>query len=185
MSWDTYTKIFSILFALPLLSIPVITSRFFSLFFEIRYYFHDHWPIFILLGLVLTILGIKVGRLALAQNKIRGLAKGNYKLITTGIYSLMRHPLYSAWALVYIGLSFICDSLIAIILIPFVLIIFNIKSFLEEKLLLLPKFGDNYLLYKEEVENKLFPPPYNYVLIIIFILVGYIGGLNLELIVGI
>ena len=97
----------------------------------------------------------------------------------------MRHPLYSAWALVYIGLSFICDSLIAIILIPFVLIIFNIKSFLEEKLLLLPKFGDNYLLYKEEVENKLFPPPYNYVLIIIFILVGYIGGLNLELIVGI
>jgi len=183
-AWDNYTKVFLAIFALSLVSIPIITSRFLSLILGSKYYFHDQWPVFILLGIVLLILGIKVGKLAMDQNKVRGLAKGKHRLITGGIYGIMRHPMYTAWSLAFIGLTFICDSLISIILIPFIILLLGFEGYLEERLLLFPKFGDKYVEYEQQTPNRLFPSPYNTVLTIIGIFVVYIGVINFNIIFG-
>jgi len=181
-AWDNYSKVFLIFFGFPLYSIPIISSRFFGLIFGTPYYFHDQWPIFIVLGIVLVGMAIKIGNLALAQNKIRGLAKGNYQLLNGGIYGILRHPMYTAHILGFLGTSFIFDSFYAIILIPIIILTFGLGAYLEETKLLVPKFGEKYIIYKNNIPERLFPAPYNYFLFIIGLFVVYIGFLNLELI---
>jgi len=132
--------------------------------------------------MVLVGMAIKIGKLALEQNKIRGLAKGNYQLHTGGIYGILRHPMYTAQILGFIGVSFICDSLYAVLIIPIIIVCLGCEAYLEERLLLIPRFGDKYVMYKNNNPNRLFPQPYNYFLFIIGIFVVYIGFLNFELI---
>lgn len=181
-AWDNYSKVFLFLVIIPLYSIPILSSRIFTLIFGTPYYFHDQWPIFIILGIILVGMAIKIGSLALEQNKIRGLAKGNYQLLTGGIYGILRHPMYTAQLLGYVGVSFIFDSMYAIILIPIIIICFGIEAYVEETKLLIPKFGDNYIMYKNNNPSRLFPEPYNYFVYLIGIFVVYIGILNFELI---
>ncbi len=172
--WSIYTKIYLIAWIIPVLLIPLISS---SLLGALSY-FRELWIWFLLLGVVFVILGAKILRNATLINKIRGLEKGNYKLITEGIYKIMRHPMYSGWALIFIGLAFILDSYIALILIPFFVLFLAFETFLEEKYLLSPKFGKNYAKYKEETPSRFFPSPYNIFLILTAIFVLYIGFLN-------
>ncbi len=172
--WNIYTKIYLIAWITPVLLIPLISS---SLLGALSY-FHDLWIWFLLLGVVFAILGAKILRNATLINKIRGLEKGNYKLVTEGIYKVMRHPMYSGWALIFIGLAFIFDSFIALILIPFFVLFLGFETVLEEKYLLSPKFGKNYVKYKEETQSRFFPSPYNIFLILTAIFVLYVGFFN-------
>jgi len=181
-AWDNYTKVYLFLFAAPLIIIPVITSSFFEPFFGTVSYFKQWWPGFLLIGIILIIVSIKFGTLAMKQNKIRGLAKGKQKLITTGVYEIMRHPMYFAWVLFFIGLAFIFDSLIALIITPFFILFLGFEGFLEERFLLEPQFGNAYEKYKEKTPDRLFPPPYDALFIIIAILVVYLGLINFNII---
>lgn len=175
--WARYTKIFLGIYSSTLLSIPITSSSFLTAVS----YFKQYWIWFLLLGIVFVAFGIKLGRMAITENKNRGLEKGKYPLVTKGAYHIMRHPMYSAWALVFLGLSFICDSFLALLLAPLFMLVLGIESFLEEKFLLLPKFKEQYEKYKNETPNRLFPPPYNALLVIIAILIIYIGFINFFL----
>jgi len=101
------------------------------------------------------------------------------KLLKKGVYEMMRHPQYLSWILFYLGITFIFDSFIAIVISPILIILTDLLCFLEEKYIIIPKFGKNYEQYKKKNPYRLISPPYNYVFIIMGIIVAYIGLINI------
>jgi len=176
--WDIYTKIYLIIYSSSLIVIPIITSSFFEPFFGTKSYFEQLWIWFLILGIVLVIMALYFGNSAIKINKIRGLAKGKYRLITDGPYQIMRHPMYTSWAVCFLGLALIFDSFIALLITPFLILLLELEGFLEEKYLLIPQFGEKYENYKQKTPRRLFPTPFNVILILIAIFIVYVGILN-------
>jgi protein-S-isoprenylcysteine O-methyltransferase Ste14 len=131
------------------------------------------------LGVIFIILGIKLtssARKLLKDKKNKGL---ELKPLNQGIYRVMRFPQYTAQVLIFLGITLILDSFMGLILCPILFTILQLKSFLEEKYILSPKIGEELNEYKNKTPNRIFPNPYNYLLIIICILIVYIGILGL------
>ena len=79
----------------------------------------------------------------------------NQKVIDTGLYGIVRHPMYMATTLLYLSFPLVLGSLIAfIIFIPFPLVlakrIKNEEEVLEQGL-------EGYKEYKEKVKYKMIP----------------------------
>jgi len=171
----TRGKFFQYLFLVTLLIITFFTSNIFQSFFpENLSYFHNLWGYFALIGIIFIIGGSRIMHLA---TKLLHQEMG--KLITKGIYKTTRHPIYLALILISFGSAIILDSVAGILLIPLNTGVLEILSSLEEKYVLTVKFQSQFQKYKERVPSKLFPNPYNYLLIIISILTTYVGILNL------
>jgi len=107
-------------------------------------------------GTVLWILSAFLGWLPIYTfRKKGGVPKGEgfvktTKLVTTGIYSIVRHPQYLAGML--LGLSFILISqhwLVLILGIPFIIIFY--VAVLDEDKSCIKKFGDDYKRYMKRV----------------------------------
>lgn len=181
--WDNYTKIFLIIWTALIFLIPIITSSYLSTIFgsEIFYQFPSLslQAIFFILGVFLVILGIKFGISTMKVNKMKGLARGNFPLITKSVYEIMRHPMNTSWAVIFLGLALIFESLIALIIFPFFLLLLYLEGFLEEKHLLIPLFGEKYEIYKKETRSRMFPTPYHALLILIIIFIIYVGILGI------
>ncbi|MFX0000020.1 MAG: methyltransferase family protein [Candidatus Hodarchaeota archaeon] len=175
-----YKKAFPIIWFISTTLIPIINSSFFQPFFEENIsYFHQYWLWFMLIGIIIIIFGIKILSLIKKLLKAANIEETGHNLIKTGVYEIARHPQYFSWILIYLGITFILDSFIAIITIPILLILTELLCFLEEKYLLIPKFGENYDRYKKKTPYKLISPPYNYIFIIMGLIVAYIGFLNI------
>jgi protein-S-isoprenylcysteine O-methyltransferase Ste14 len=71
-------------------------------------------------------------------------------LVTHGIYSKIRHPIFMGVILVYLGVEFIFQSIYGLLLVFFVLIPFYIYSAIEEEKILSEKFKDEYTDYKKK-----------------------------------
>ena len=110
---------------------------------------------------------------------MKGLAKGKFQLITKGEYEIMRHPMNASWAIFFLGLALICESLIALIIFPFFVLLLGLEGFLEEKYILIPQHGNEYEVYQEKVRSRMFPTPYNALLVIILIFIVYVYIFNL------
>ncbi len=76
--------------------------------------------------------------------------KENSKLITSGIYSFFRHPMY--YSLIIISFSFFLKSLTIYSLILSILLTFIISNKIKIEEKYLTKKFDNYTLYKNEVK---------------------------------
>jgi protein-S-isoprenylcysteine O-methyltransferase Ste14 len=72
------------------------------------------------------------------------------KLITTGIYSKIRHPLYLGVKLVFLGFALLFKSIIGIILVFIMLIPLHSYRAKKEEQELVKKFGKRYILYKKK-----------------------------------
>lgn len=163
---------------LLLFSILIINSNIFNYIFDENIsYFQDLWIWFGLIGIFLLAGGIRI--LQIAQKSFRSSKNDKMVFSTTGISKVMRHPHYTALFLMYNGLAIIFDSLIGILLLPFLAILLAIISSLEEKQVLLRKFKGSYQNYIKKTPYKIFPNPYNYILIIVNLLIFYVGFLNL------
>ena len=79
----------------------------------------------------------------------------NQKVIDTGLYSVIRHPMYTATIFLFLSMPLILGSLLALIIMLFypILIIIRLKN--EEKLLLVQLEG--YDKYLKKVKYRLFP----------------------------
>lgn len=79
----------------------------------------------------------------------------NQKVVDTGLYGIVRHPMYTATIFLFLSMPLVLGSLISffIFLIYPVLIIFRIIN--EEKLL--EKELDGYIEYKKKVKYRLIP----------------------------
>ena len=180
--WDIYTQIYFVIWTVIIFLIPIITSIYLALLFGSDIYYKylniSLEVIFIILGVILVILSIKFGISTMKITKMKGLAKGKFQLITKGVYEIMRHPMNTSWAVLFLGLALIFESLIALIIFPFFVLLLWLEGFLEEKYLLIPLFGEKYEIYKEKTRSRMFPTPYNALLIIISIFIVYVGFLN-------
>jgi len=174
-----YLKILMLIVYISIVVIPILNSSFlYFIFPENISYFTQFWIWFLPLGIILIIVGIKINTMTKKNSKNKLYKWLEFNLLDEGIYKIMRHPRYSAFILMYFGLILILDSFIGLILCPILYILLEIKIFVEEKLILSPKFGEKFEVYKNKTPFRLFPNPYNYVLIIVSILIIYIGFLS-------
>jgi len=177
-----YKKIFPILWIFSLFPILIINSSLLQFIFnENISYFQEIWIWFLILGITFIIIGIRIASMAMKRYKVKVIDVKESKLIKTGIYSVIRHPVYLSWVLIFMGCSFAFDSFFAILFIPILTVLLEVHCILEEKYILIPNFGEEYLRYKQKVPFRLFSPPYSYLLIIISLIVIYIGLLNFVL----
>jgi protein-S-isoprenylcysteine O-methyltransferase Ste14 len=72
------------------------------------------------------------------------------KVVTTGIYSVIRHPQYFGGILAHIGFSFLMSGLYSLLVTPLVIAVVYIISWKEEQELL-KEFGQEYEDYKAKV----------------------------------
>lgn len=75
-----------------------------------------------------------------------------HKLITTGMYHYVRHPIYTAGIISFIGFIFITNSALGLLiglLIVFPALLYRIHV---EEQMLIEHFGEEYLEYKKKVK---------------------------------
>lgn len=70
-------------------------------------------------------------------------------LVTHGIYSKIRHPMFFGAIIVFFGISLIFSSIIGFLLVIFLLIPFFIYSAIEEETILKEKYKERYTKYKK------------------------------------
>ena len=122
-----------------------------------------HLPNFIrYLGISFIIIGIGLAGYAVAS------LKSNLKpspkprvggsLVTTGLYSIVRHPAYSGIVIAALGYSLWTNDAIRFALTAALLIFFDFKSSIEEKWL--EKSFPEFIDYKKRVSKKFIPGIY-------------------------
>eukprot|EP01082_Thalassiosira_pseudonana_P005904 g5389.t1 g5389 contig2:444531-445223(-) len=77
-------------------------------------------------------------------------------LVDTGIYGMMRHPMYTGVLLIFLGLSVATDSAMRMLLTAALYLLLDAKSNYEETKLA-EAYGEEYEEYKVKVANKFFP----------------------------
>lgn len=79
----------------------------------------------------------------------------NQKVIDTGLYAVVRHPMYAASILMFLSMPLILGSLFSFVLMLVYLPLINIRMKNEEKVL---ESGlDGYADYKKKVKYRVFP----------------------------
>ena len=77
------------------------------------------------------------------------------KLLTTGLYSLSRNPMYVGWTLFYLGIAFAANSVWMIALLPIIIVYTHIIDIRKEEEQLKSEFGDQYFEYQYKVRRYL------------------------------
>ena len=109
----------------------------------------------LLIGAVCITLGIVLWIKAVISQKMVKAIKNN-KLLTTGVYSIVRNPIYSAFYFVLTGLLLIEANLWLLILPIIFWIYMTVLLKLTEEKWLLDAFGEEYIKYCSSV-NRVFP----------------------------
>jgi len=111
--------------------------------------------LFIIIGILLIILGIYIWYQGAIKSKLDDNIIKN-KLVTTGIYSYTRNPLYTAFIFVFTGILFMMNNLYLLIL-PFIywLLLTILMKNTEEKWLK-DLYGKEYIDYCKRV-NRCIP----------------------------
>jgi protein-S-isoprenylcysteine O-methyltransferase Ste14 len=101
--------------------------------------------VYLLAAIVVVMARVNLGKQATGILVVRE----DHELITTGLYKLLRHPMYSGTLLGVIGFAFVTQSIfISLITFAIYFWIFNERLKYEEKLLE-ETFGDKYRKYRE------------------------------------
>ena len=113
------------------------------------------YSIFVVIGVILLLLGLPM--LIISARAVReGFKKS--KLVTTGIYSLVRNPIYAAWIL-FIAPGILVFFKSWLMLLTPIAAYISFKLFIREEYQYLRKhFGQTYLEYEAGV-NELLPIP--------------------------
>ncbi len=77
------------------------------------------------------------------------------QLITTGPYRFSRNPLYTGWAVTYIGVLLVMNIIWCIFTLAIIMVIFNKVIIPREEEYLRNEFGESYLLYSKQVRRWL------------------------------
>jgi protein-S-isoprenylcysteine O-methyltransferase Ste14 len=116
-------------------------------------------PILQTVGFLLVILGFLLGVAALIAFRRAGTTlqpRGRVaQLVTSGIYSFTRNPVYLGFLLILIGISLDSGSYWGILLAPVLVILFNQFVIRPEEEYLASKFGEQFTSYKAKVRRWL------------------------------
>lgn len=75
--------------------------------------------------------------------------KPSTALVTDGVYRWTRNPMYLGMGLIYLGIAFFCDSLMALLLFAPVIFWITREVIEREEAYMTAKFGDEYRAYRE------------------------------------
>jgi protein-S-isoprenylcysteine O-methyltransferase Ste14 len=121
-----------ILFELPILNIPIYLIHF-IIFIP-----------FIIAAIYFGIMGAREVSLKVAEtHKVE-------KIVTTGVYSYIRHPQYFGGILAHIGITFFLSSYLSLLITPLIIFLNILLSWKEEKELI-KEFGEEYREYRKDV----------------------------------
>jgi len=99
---------------------------------------------FILIGAWFGIVSVRETSLKVAETH------RTEQIVSSKIYSLIRHPQYFGGLLAHIGISFLLSSLLSLVFTPLVFLLNFLVAWKEEKELI-KEFGTEYENYKEKV----------------------------------
>jgi hypothetical protein len=106
------------------------------------------------ISLVLTVLGLSLAiwaRVVLGTNWSGTVTyKENHELIVRGPYAYVRHPIYSAMLLMFLGTALAVGTVGGLSGFPILFVSFWIK-YRQEEALMIEHFGDQYLAYMKRV----------------------------------
>jgi protein-S-isoprenylcysteine O-methyltransferase Ste14 len=77
-------------------------------------------------------------------------------LVVKGPYQWVRHPQYVTGILGLIGLDLLLGAMYSLLLSPILYLMFRFEAYLEESLVLEPKFGDEFRQFKKRVPIAIF-----------------------------
>jgi protein-S-isoprenylcysteine O-methyltransferase Ste14 len=147
-------------FIMPLLSIGFIGALIIPPF-DYRYQWTPIPFMVEMIGLMVMNIGLIIMVIAMVQNayasKILDINKGQ-KLIDTGLYGHVRHPLYTGGILMVLGLPIALGSWISLIPAAIGAVFIIIRIRFEEKMLI--KGIDGYIDYRTRVKYKIIPKIY-------------------------
>jgi len=99
-----------------------------------------------IVGIIFIVIGVVLWLYSVVIQKISEEIK-NGSLLTTGVYSLVRNPIYSAFSFVFTGILIMENNVFLLILPIFFWIYLTVLLKLTEEKWLKEKFGDEYLSY--------------------------------------
>jgi len=76
-------------------------------------------------------------------------------LIVSGPYRAVRHPIYLACLLIVTGLALLRSASLSILFLPILWVVLRCVSLYEERRILIPRFGDQYLNYRTNVPRAI------------------------------
>jgi len=113
-------------------------------------------PIALIMGIILLGMNFIIKISAQKQIGISPVLKGKGKLVTTGVYGIVRNPLYLSNGLLAMGMAILFRSLYAFLFSIFYLLSYLPIIHLEERDLL-EKYGREYLDYRKKVPWRMIP----------------------------
>ncbi len=82
--------------------------------------------------------------------------KSEHRLIRTGIYSVVRHPIYLSYILLFSGFCIMLQSLVGLGLLAVVCVVWFGNRIMIEEEMLAQEFGEDYTAYQQQTK-KIFP----------------------------
>jgi protein-S-isoprenylcysteine O-methyltransferase Ste14 len=141
-----FQKLFVFVIVGPLFIAPVIPqSR-----------FHISNVFSLPIGITLFILGWIIIIFAFFKIGVIPSLRKKSNVISSGIYSVIRHPIYSGTLISVLGWNILFKSIISMIYFPLLCLLYFVETFLEEKGLI-EEYGDQYLVYMNKVTKRLIP----------------------------
>jgi len=105
----------------------------------------------ILLGYILAIYSIVLFIFTIHQRRVVGIENTKTGLIISGTYKNARHPIYLGIVLFALACGLIFQNWEGLLLWPGVLIANFCQGYIEENYDLIPRFGEEYRIYKKQV----------------------------------
>lgn len=112
---------------------------------SVRYIGHVLWVITIFFGIAPIIILRRKGKAPKGKSYMN-----TTTIVTSGLYSLVRHPQYLAGIFFTLSITCLTQSWISLVLTVFLIILTYDWTFREDKILI-EKFGDEYRQYKNNV----------------------------------
>jgi len=124
------------------------------------------------LGIILFIIGSSFAIITFANRKVIGAQDTKCKLLTNGIYSFCRHPIYLGIIFISLSIPLKFINFDGILVFPFIFIANFIVSKLEENFDLKVRFKEEYSFYKKR--TKIFGPVWFWIILLIFLILPLI-----------
>ena len=107
-------------------------------------------------GILLFVLGSILGICALFKFGTIPAVRKKSNLITSGVYRIIRHPIYSGTLIAVLGWTILLQSIISIVYFPILFLLYYFPIASEERRLS-EQYGDEYIDYKKKVPKRLIP----------------------------
>ena len=136
----------------------------FQLWLSIDIVVHSTFPKFSLLKIIHLTIALPllfygfyhVGQIIQLNRSAHTSRNNPNSLLQEGYYGKTRHPMYTMFLFISSGFTFAMCNYLATIISVGILLLFYILAIVEEKYMLGPIFGDEYLNYKNNVRRRFF-----------------------------